>query len=108
MPEIRISRNYLPKGYPWTESMSGEPGWARAVHRGPTAARTEGARTWQCAHWSMASGRSGAPKLTSGGAKEREEHGDLGLGLTGARAAVWRPGDAAARRDHGKLDGEGF
>jgi hypothetical protein len=73
--------------------MSGEPGRARAVHRGPTAARTEG---------------SGAPKLTGGGAKEREEHGDLGSGLTGAWAAAWRPGDATARRGHGKLGGEGF
>jgi hypothetical protein len=40
----------------------------------------------------MAFGRSGAPKLTDGGAKEREEHGELGSGLTGARAAAWRPG----------------
>jgi hypothetical protein len=68
----------------------------RAVHRGPTAARTEGARAWRCAHRSTASGRSGAPKLTCGGAKEREEHEDLGSGLTGARAAAWRPGDAVA------------
>jgi hypothetical protein len=56
----------------------------------------------------MASGRSGALKLTGGGAIEREEHGKLGSGLTGARVALWRSGDAAARRSHGKLDGEGF
>jgi hypothetical protein len=35
-----------------------------------------GAR-WR-AHRSSASGRSGAPKLTSGGAKERGAHGELG------------------------------
>jgi hypothetical protein len=73
---------------------------AHAVHRGPTAAWTEGARARRCAHQSTASGRSGAPKLTGGGAKEREEHGDLSSGLTAARAA--------ARRGHEKLGGEGF
>jgi hypothetical protein len=108
MPEIRISRNYFSKGKLWAESTSGEPGRARAVHHGPTAARIEEARVRRCAHQSTASGRSGAPKLTGGGAKEREEHGDLGSGLTGARAAAWRPGDAAGRRGHGKLVGEGF
>jgi hypothetical protein len=29
-----------------------------------------------------------APKLAGGGAKGREEHGELGSGLTGARAAT--------------------
>jgi hypothetical protein len=89
MSEIRISRNYFPKGNQRTESTSGEPGRARAVHRGPTAARTEDAGAWRRTHRSMASGRSSAPKLTGGAAKEREEHGDLGSGLTGARAAAW-------------------
>jgi hypothetical protein len=89
MPEIRISRNYFPKGNPWTVSTSGEPGRARAVHRGPTVARTEGTEARWHAHRRMASGRSGAPKLADGGTKEREEHGDLGSGLTGAREAAW-------------------
>jgi hypothetical protein len=108
MPKIRISKNYFPKGNPWTESMSGEPGRARAVHRGLTAAWTKGAGTRWRAHRSTASGRSGAPKHTGRGAKEREEHEDLGSGLTGGRAAAWRPGIVAARRGHGKLGGEGF
>jgi hypothetical protein len=41
----------------------------------------------------MAFSRSGARKLTGGGAKEREEREELGSGLTGAQAAAWRPGD---------------
>jgi hypothetical protein len=95
MLEIRISRNYFPKGNPSTESTSGESGRAPAVHRGPMVVRTEGAGTRWHAHRSMASSRSGAPKLTGGGVKEREEHGDLDSGLTGARAVAWQPGDAA-------------
>jgi hypothetical protein len=89
----------------WTGSTRGEPGRARVVHRGPMVVRTKGAGARRRAHRSMASGRSGALKLTGGGAIER---GELGSGLTGARAVVWRPGDVAARRSHGKLGGEGF
>jgi hypothetical protein len=36
-----------------------------------------GARARRCAHQSSASGRSGAPKLTGGGATERGAHGEL-------------------------------
>jgi hypothetical protein len=36
-----------------------------------------GAGALQRAHWSSASGRSGAPKLTDGGAAERGAHGEL-------------------------------
>jgi hypothetical protein len=42
------------------------------------------------AHRSSAFGRSGAPKLTGRGATERGAHGELGLGLTGARAVSRR------------------
>jgi hypothetical protein len=73
----------------WTGSTRGEPGQARAVHRGPMVVWTEVAGALWRAHQSTASGRSGAPKLTGGGAKEREEHGEFGSGLTGARAAAW-------------------
>jgi hypothetical protein len=55
----------------WTGSTRGEPGRARAVHRGPKVARTEGAGARWRAHRSTASGCSGAPKLTGRGAKER-------------------------------------
>jgi hypothetical protein len=41
-------------------------------------------------------GRSGAPKLGGGGIKRRGEHGKLGSSLTGARAALWKPGDGGA------------
>jgi hypothetical protein len=47
-----------------------------------------GTRERRRAHRSTVFGRSGAPKLTGGGAKGREEHGELGSGLTGAQAAA--------------------
>jgi hypothetical protein len=69
------------------------------------AARTEGGGgARRRAYWSTAFGRSGAPKLTGGGATEREEHGELGYGLTGARAAAWRPGDGGAEPEAAALD----
>jgi hypothetical protein len=92
----------------WTGSTRGEPGQARAVHRGPTAAWTEGAGARWRAHRSTASGRSGAPKLTGGGAKEREEHGEFGSGLTGARVAAWRPGNGGGAKRSRELGGERF
>jgi hypothetical protein len=49
-------------GPPWTDS-GADRGGARARRR---------------AHRSSASGRSGAPKLTGGGATERGAHGELG------------------------------
>jgi hypothetical protein len=86
----------------WTGSTRDEPGPGHAVHRGSMAARTEGAGARRRAHRSMASGHSGVPKLTSGGAIERGEHGELGLGLTGARAALWRPGDGGGNGGGGR------
>jgi hypothetical protein len=50
------------------------------------------------AHWSLASERSGVPKIAGGGTKWRGERGELGSGLTGARAALWRLGDGGAER----------
>jgi hypothetical protein len=47
---------------PWTDG---------GADRGGAGAR------WR-AHWSSASGRSGAPKLTGGGATERGAHRELG------------------------------
>jgi hypothetical protein len=55
-----------------------------------------GQRARRRAHGSLASGRSGARKLTGGGTTEREKRGELGSGLTGARAALRRLGDGGA------------
>jgi hypothetical protein len=52
-----------------------------------------GAGARQHAHRSSTSGRSGAQKLTGGGATERGAHEELGQGLTGAQAASSRTGD---------------
>jgi hypothetical protein len=68
-------------------------------------ARTEGARARRRAHRSTASGRSGAPMLAGGGAKEREEHRELGSGLTGARVAAWRPSYGGAEPEAATLGG---
>jgi hypothetical protein len=57
------------------------------------------------AHRSMASGRSGALKLTGGGAIERGEDGELGSGLTEARAAAWRPSDGGVEPEAAALGG---
>jgi hypothetical protein len=89
----------------WTGSTRGEPGRARAVHRGPTAAWTEGAGARRRSHRSTASGRSGALKLIGGSAIERGEHGELSSGLTGARVAAWRPGDGGAEPEVAALSG---
>jgi hypothetical protein len=82
---------------PWTESTRGGPGPGRAVHCGPTVVWTEGTKARQRAHRSMASGHSGAQKLAGGGTIERGEQGELGSGLTGARAATRWPGDGGKR-----------
>jgi hypothetical protein len=43
-----------------------------------------------------------------GGAKQRGRHGEIGSGLTGARAAAWRPGDGGGAKRSRELGGEGF
>jgi hypothetical protein len=58
--------------------------------------RWRGQRARRRAHRSLASGHSGARKLAGGGATKRGKRGELGSGLTGARAALWRPGDSGA------------
>jgi hypothetical protein len=60
--------------------------------------RWRGQRARRRAHRNLASDRSGARKLVGGGATERGKRGELGSGLTGARAALRRPGDGGAER----------
>jgi hypothetical protein len=53
------------------------------------------------AHRSLASGRSDARKLASGGATERGKRGELGSGLTGFWAVLRRLGNGGAERGGG-------
>jgi hypothetical protein len=48
---------------------------------------------WQGLTRARPNGRSSARWLTGDGAMEKGAHGESISGLTGARAAVWRPGD---------------
>jgi hypothetical protein len=70
-------------------------------------AQTEGTGAQRRAHRSMASSHSGARKLIGGGTTERGEHGELGSGFTGARAAAWRPGDSGEMAEERKLGNSG-
>jgi hypothetical protein len=69
-------------------------------------ARSTVDRRWRT-HRSMASGHSSARKLTSRGATDRGVHGELDSGLTGARSAVWRPGDGGEMAEEGELGDSG-
>jgi hypothetical protein len=80
--------------------------WAAPVHGGLGNGWLKGLAGAQ------PSGRSGGCQLTDGGTTEKGLHGESISGLTGARAATWRPGDdgeevagAWARREE-KEDGE--
>jgi hypothetical protein len=55
----------------------------------------------------MASGHSGARKLTDGGTTERGEHEELGSGIIGARAVVWRLGDGGEIAEERELGNSG-
>jgi hypothetical protein len=78
---------------PWTRSMAPGPSLGWPVHGSTMDSRWHGQRAWRRAQRSLASDRSGAPKLTGGGSTERGERGEPGGRLTEARAVVWRPGD---------------
>jgi hypothetical protein len=91
----------------WTGSTRDGPGPGCMVHHGLTVAQTEGTGARRCAHRSMASCHSGAQKLADGGTTARGEHGELGSGLTGARASVWRPGNGGETAEEGELGDSG-
>jgi hypothetical protein len=62
--------------------------------RGPKAPEHGGALT-------------GARKLTGGGTTERGEHKELGSGLIGTRAVVWRLGDGGETAEERELGNSG-
>jgi hypothetical protein len=78
--------------------MHGGPG---PVGRCTVDPQWRGQMAWRRANRSLASGLSGARKLTGGDAKWIGERGELGSGLTGAQAALWRLGDGVAERGGG-------
>jgi hypothetical protein len=67
-------------------------------------AQTEGTGAQQCADRSMASSHFDARKLAGGGTTER---GELGSGLTRARASVWRSGNDRETAGEGELGDSG-
>jgi hypothetical protein len=86
----------------WTGSTCDEPGPGCGVHRGLMAVRTEGAGARWRADRSMASGHSGARKLTGRGTTERGEHGELGRwcgdwAMVGETVEEEELGDSSAR-----------
>jgi hypothetical protein len=91
----------------WTGSTRDGLGPGRAVHHGPTVVRIEGTGARWRSHRSMASDHSGARKLTGGGTTARGKHGELGSGVIGARASVWRPGDGGEMAEEGELGDSG-
>jgi hypothetical protein len=76
-------------GPPWTDG-GADRGCQSAVARSPEY----GPRPLRCtkAHW-------------RGRKREREEPEELGSGLIGARAMVWRPGDGGAEQEATALGG---
>jgi hypothetical protein len=68
----------------WTSAGVAGPRFHRGLHSG----RQQGLAGAQ--H----NGRSGARWLTGNGAMEKGARGESVSGLTGARTAVWRPGDS--------------
>jgi hypothetical protein len=66
----------------------------------------EGIGVRQRSRWSRAFGHSGARELAGGVRKGRREHDGPVLGLTGARAATWWPGDGDDAAAEEKLDND--
>jgi hypothetical protein len=97
MSKIRISRNYFPKGNPWTESTSP---WtvSGAGPRSPSRERLAGERPKRC---------PSARNLTAVEEKWRGDGGEPHQLQEGAAEGWTRPGDGGERSAEEALDGVG-
>jgi hypothetical protein len=100
--EISGIMNYFLTDNSWTGSISPWTGRARSVRRGPTPARTTGtaARSPELSLRLL--------RCAKAHRRGRKRRGELGSGLTIARAAAWRPGDDGGTKRSRELSGEGF
>jgi hypothetical protein len=103
--EISGITNYFLTDNSWTGSTSPWTGRARSVHRGPMPARTTGTMARSPEHGLQP---LRCAKARRRGCKTEREARELGSGLTGARAVVWRLGGGGGVKRSREIGGEGF